>query len=377
MQLVVAGALTVAVIIGLIMIITTAIGSRTGLSKEERQLQTELREEYLAVGEEAMEKYLKEKYGKEMDVYDVEIPVYKDIISGKSTGIYKAFAYGKVKCDGKLHDVCVDIDSDNACYDNIQREEIYNAFKVWLIDALGSQPYYCSVDIGAELEEFESKDGMTNVMYDGDIERFITSGGIESIIAFVDKSDVLSASNKLDMLLNTDYALVVTTNERRFGAIEAENIRFRDMRDFYVPYIAGFWECRLGQVTYSKHDLRKIGEALYLADSDNVTDIAISEMAAPTECLKALDERTDVKKVSLWYYVMANEAILYFHKDQIPGYDENKEYCVFAAISQNETGHELKILQVDELGEYLAVKCPGLESWYALCECVDDGSDGF
>jgi hypothetical protein len=211
---------------------------------------------------------------------------------------------------------------------------------------------------------------MAAIYYNGDISQFIEAGGVDSVIAFFDDVDITQTSNEaLETLTNTRYALIVKTSDRKFGALEAEDIYMRNMYHHHAPHIEISWENKNGVVEYIKPRFKEMKGLRYLMHDKNI-EIAISENGAPVECLKLLEKRTDIKQQSLWYYILSGETVLYFIKDQIREYDENKDYCVVMGIEHSDSVRKISISQVDDVGDYLVIKCHGPDNWYTLCERI-------
>jgi hypothetical protein len=346
----------------------TCVACGGPLSREENRIQKELMKQYLQIGEKEMERTLKEKYGKKLNVTDLVVPTYVDQCTGESNGIYKPFVVGKVKYDNKEYDVCIDIDDGLVCYDNIQHQQITDAFKSWLLEGSALQPYYLVFDVGLTIEGLP---GMNHLYYDDDIEKFIERGGCDSVIAFYDGNDVANMPNDiLATLKSAHYAFLAQTSGNRFGDKEAEEIREKHMLNEHLPQISIYWISIDGIVKYKIPKMFDMGEALYY-NEDYIKSIAVSETTAPEDCIEAIEQAGNLKVVTMWYYVKDEKSVIYLRKANIPDYDEDKTYYVIKGISQTHGGHKAVIEEVEyRIGEYLVVECAGLNNWYAVCQLL-------
>jgi hypothetical protein len=191
------------------------------MTPEEKDYQTQKKEEYEERATTLVNESLTEKYGDGVIVKTLNLTENTDFSYGFSDEPYQTVATGQAELNGFIFDYYLRWNIDNnpnafVCCDNKQKDELLDDLHEYFYSVYGKEPYMEYYAVFPSLGyEFGKADGMLKEKYDGNVENFLAnSGGIVNIaLAYkdIDTVQLGESSEANEFLLNARKIYVFNT----------------------------------------------------------------------------------------------------------------------------------------------------------------------
>ncbi len=338
----------------LITIITGAICMGCGYTEEEK----EEMEKYRLQGEENSIEYLKEKYGIDAKIVDVEVQkndpgVIPDFWPSPTGNVIVESEY-----DGRSFYVYTNAETKNTeCYDNYQHKEIEEAVISTINEYTNKKPKEYSIYYG-ELSGSEEYNGLVHEYFDGQNLNEILEEGNDGICGVFEYIDAGNFDNIEQMELTSKekqkLLFVSYENNEDMGKVTTHSYNIKgtpqDMEIYKnAIYIQKAALLEGDEITYYNTDVKESNGVYYL-DKENNEDLNI--LPVQQEEISNWDGRGVLEEnaiaLSETYSIPSGKAICIYYP--INNINYRYERCI-AAISSKDGG-KYSTEPIYKIGEY-------------------------
>ena len=341
------------------------------LTEEEREEQRKLKTEYEVIGKDYIEKSLKNKYGVNFDVYDIDVKQSKGSFFDTDSGYYIPSMTAKASFNNKIIDVFASIrENDSVCYDNYEREDILKDFNAFIYDLYKIKPDILWANIFVDIGNFTENNGMNKIKYSGNIRDYLKAKNKElEIVLIYNNIDCLNVvSDDIVFLFENTNKCFLLNSSSNFKEENIDKIILNNNINHFLPNIKEGLFLKDGKLTFIENNLKENKYFYYLGENENFNSLYLNSVDLHIDMWRDNIEYIDkFNRISEWFWAEPNSTY-YLKSKYLKNYDVSKKYYVFSKIKDENNNYILKCEEITSTYfDYIVVENNNF-GWFTICE---------
>ena len=329
-----------------------------------------LDEEYEIIGKNYIQKTLKDKYGLDFEVYNINVKESKGSLWNISSGKYIPSMSAKASCGDIKIDIFASIrEGDEICYDNYQKEEILKDFNNYILSLYKTKPTLIWANIFVDIDKFSENDGMNKIKYDGNIVNYLKSKNkeIDLLLVYEEDVDINNINDSISFLFNTVNKLYVLTSSN-FSNENANKLMSNNKIDHFLPYIKNFICLTNEKISFEENNLKEDTYFYYKGTNEAFNSLCLKNVNIHIDMWRDyIDYLDEYSRISKWFWAEPNSTY-YLKSEFLKDYSMLKEYYVFSKFKNENGGYVLSYEKIDNLySDYIVFESTN-EGWFMICE---------